>query len=73
MIQPTERKLTSVYEVSKSQNIRLLDVFFIAPFMWYFATKAKNVSTTEKITLKLLAAATLYYNGKNYLINNSNK
>ena len=57
----------SCKEVSKSQTIRLVDVFFIAPFLLYVGYKATGISNTEKMVLILIALATLYYNGKNYL------
>ena len=47
------------------QNVRLLDVFVIAPFLFYVATKEKN--TYIKTGLYLVAAGTLFYNGYNYL------
>lgn len=47
------------------QNVRLLDVFVIAPFLFYVAHREKNKNI--KIGLYLLAAGTLIYNGYNYL------
>ena len=63
----TETNLTTVEEQSKSQNIRLLDVFFIGPFMMYIGYKAKGISNLERYTLFALGVATIYYNGKNYI------
>ena len=57
----------SCKEVSKSQSIRLLDIFFIAPFLLYVGYKATGINNTEKMVLILIALATFYYNGKNYL------
>ena len=57
----------SCKEVSKSQSIRLLDIFFIAPFLLYIGYKATGINNTEKMVLVLIALATFYYNGKNYL------
>ena len=57
----------SCREVSKSQSIRLLDIFFIAPFLLYIGYKATGINNTEKMVLILIALATFYYNGKNYL------
>ena len=54
-------------EVSKSQAIRLVDVFLIAPFLAYVAYKAKGLSKTEQVALYGLAGATLFYNLRNYL------
>jgi len=55
-------------EVQKSQNVRLVDVFLIAPYLGYIAYTGK-VSKTDKYILAVLAIATLVYNGKNYLDN----
>ena len=62
-----EKENTSVEEVSKSQFIRLLDVFFIGPYMIYISKKAKGLNKLESFTLLALGVATIYYNGKNYL------
>lgn len=64
-----ERENTTFEELSKSQYIRLLDVFFIGPFMIYVSQKAKGINNLEKFTLLGLGIATIYYNGKNYLDN----
>jgi len=64
-----EQKKTTLQELSKSQNIRLLDVFFIGPFMMYIGYKAKGITDLEKYMLYGLGIATIYYNGKNYLSN----
>ena len=64
-----ERENTTFEERSKSQYIRLLDVFFIGPFMIYVSQKAKGINNLEKFTLLGLGIATIYYNGKNYLDN----
>ena len=68
-----ERENTTFKELSKSQNIRLLDVFFIGPFMIYVSQKAKGINNLEKFTLLGLCIATIYYNGKNYLDNKKRK
>ena len=62
-----EKENTTVEEVSKSQFIRLLDVFFIGPYMIYISKKAKGLNKLESFTLLALGVATIYYNGKNYL------
>ena len=64
-----ETELTTVKEMSKSQNIRLLDILFIGPFMIYFASKAKGINELERTIMCLLGGATILYNGKNYLKN----
>ena len=37
----TEKTIETKVEISKSQNIRLIDVFVIAPFLFYVGYKAK--------------------------------
>ena len=49
--------------------IRLLDVFLIAPFMFYVGYKAKGLKEWERVGMYGLAVATFYYNGDNYLKN----
>lgn len=48
------------------QNIRLLDVFVVAPFLIYVGTRGQ-ISQTLRIGVVALGVATLLYNGKNYL------
>jgi len=64
-----EVKETTVKEMSKSQNIRLLDVFFIGPFMIYAGYKAQGLTDLERYLLYGIGIATIVYNGKNYLRN----
>lgn len=66
-----EEANSTVKEIQKSQSIRLVDVFFIAPFLVYISTKNK-LTRLEKNTLLVLGVATLYYNGVNYLKNREN-
>jgi len=54
-------------EISKTQNIRLVDIFILAPFMIYFGLKAKGVSKTEKALMLVSGIGTALYNGNNYL------
>jgi len=56
-------------EAEKTQFIRLIDVFVLAPFMIWFAIKSKGVSDIAKIMLVVAGILTITYNGKNYLIN----
>lgn len=48
------------------QNVRLLDVFVIAPFLFYVASN-KKLDNVTRIGVGLIAAGTLLYNGYNYL------
>ncbi len=68
-----ETNTTSVEELSKSQNIRLIDVFLIAPFLIYIGNKAKGISSFERNMIYVIGVATLVYNGKNYLKNKNNE
>lgn len=47
------------------QTVRLLDVFVVAPFLLYAATKTDNKAVS--IGLVYLGFATAIYNGYNYL------
>lgn len=59
---------TEIIEVQKSQNIRLVDVFVIAPICVYAGTQ-KSLPTWLRYSLITIGIATAYYNGKNYLEN----
>ena len=48
------------------QQVRLLDVFVVAPFLFYVGTR-RELPQTLRFGLIALGAATLIYNGKNYL------
>mgnify|MGYP003661843935 CR=1 FL=1 len=64
-----EVELSPQRELSKSQTIRLVDVFFIAPFLFYVGAKAKGITPMERYIVYTIAVTTLIYNGRNYLIN----
>lgn len=63
-----ETRTETRIEYQKSQNIRILDVFLIGPVMIYGAYKS-NMHPALRITLAIFGICTIYYNGKNYLIN----
>jgi len=50
------------------QTVRLLDVFFIAPFLIYVGSN-KSLSTPVRATLWGIGLATLFYNGHHYIKN----
>lgn len=53
---------------SKSQYVRLIDVFIYGPYLTYLAFQDHYVfSLVEKIFLVFLGITTITYNGKNYL------
>lgn len=66
-----EEANSTVKEVQKSQGVRLIDVFFIAPFLIYASSK-NQLTRLDKNILFALGVATLYYNGVNYLKNKKN-
>lgn len=55
----------------KSQTVRLVDVFFIGPFMIYIGLRDKNPVFT--ITSVFIGMATIVYNGFNYITYKQNK
>lgn len=55
-------------EIQKSQFIRLVDVFIIAPYLINLSLD-KKLDKTNKNILMGLGLATLIYNGANYLKN----
>jgi hypothetical protein len=50
------------------QQVRLLDVFVVAPFCLYVAS-FKTLPKEVRLGLVVLGAATFIYNGNNYLLN----
>ena len=70
MISEAETRKETVDEYQKSQTIRLIDVFIIGPVLIYAGIKhRKDMSKLLSGTLILFGAATVYYNAKNYLVN----
>jgi len=66
-----ETRTETVKEYQKSQTIRLIDVFVIAPIIIYAGTQ-KSLPKWLQYSLIGIGVATLYYNGKNYLVNQKN-
>jgi hypothetical protein len=50
------------------QEVRLIDVFVIAPFLIYVSNN-KNLSKPIRLGLFVIGVSTLIYNGHNYLKN----
>lgn len=67
-----EPKTSTIEEYEKSQIIRLVDVFFIAPVLMYTAYKAKDLPKSLRMIVLIIGLGTLLYNGKNYLKNRQN-
>ncbi len=63
-----EESKETVIEVSKSQNIRLVDVFILSPIMIYAGT-FKSLPTWLRVSMIGMGVATAFYNGKNFLKN----
>ena len=59
----------TIKEYQKSQQVRLYDVFIVAPFLFYAGNKATGLALWERYGIYLIAAGTLIYNGSNYLRN----
>ena len=53
------------------QQVRLVDVFVVAPFCFYVASQ-KTLSNPIRLGLYILGISTLLYNGNNYLKNIKN-
>jgi hypothetical protein len=51
----------------KSQEVRLLDVFLLGPFMVWFGARAQDVPPWARQAMILSGVATIAYNGTNYL------
>jgi hypothetical protein len=53
---------------SKTQYVRLVDIFIYGPYLTYLAFQKEYVFTLiEKIFLLFLGITTITYNGKNYI------
>ena len=53
---------------SKTQYVRLIDVFIYGPYLTYLAFQKEYIfSIFEKIFILFLEITTITYNGKNYL------
>ena len=53
---------------SKTQYVRLVDIFIYGPYLIYLAFQTNYTFTIiEKIFLLFLGVTTITYNGKNYL------
>jgi hypothetical protein len=65
----TKKETTITYSPYLSvQQIRLIDVFVVAPFCFYVAS-VKNLKTPVRVGLFVLGLTTLLYNGNNYIKN----
>jgi hypothetical protein len=60
---------SSFDEIAKSQFVRVVDVFFIGPFLIYIASQASGISELSRLILYIIGIATIIYNGRNYIEN----
>jgi len=51
----------------KTQEVRLMDIFLLAPFMVYFGATATGVPQWAKFAMIISGILTAWYNGRNYL------
>ena len=54
----------------KSQNVRLIDVFLLGPFMVWFGINATGVPEWAGTLMIISGIGTIIYNGRNYLLKN---
>lgn len=53
--------------IGKTQEVRLVDVFLLGPFMVWFATVAQGVPQWAKIALAVSGVLTTLYNGHHFI------
>ena len=53
--------------IAKTQEVRLIDVFILSPFMIWFGIKAKGIPQVAKTGMVISGILTGLYNGRNYL------
>lgn len=64
-----DTKEETITEYQKSQTVRLLDVFVIAPILLYVAINGKALTPMMRALLGTIGVLTLLYNGINYIRN----
>lgn len=62
------KTVKTIVEVSKAQNVRLLDVFVIGPTM-IATSQCKNINPLIGAIMLAAGVGTVLYNGGNYLEN----
>lgn len=73
LIEESEIRTETVEEFQKSQSVRLIDVFVIAPICVYAGVRYfKTMPKWLSLSLITIGVATAVYNGKNFLINQKN-
>ena len=51
----------------KTQNVRLVDVFALGPFMIWAASTRRRLPLPARLVLAASGAATIVFNGRNWL------
>lgn len=51
----------------KTQTVRLIDVFVLGPYLIFLGNKQEKLTPFQRNILVLTGAATIVYNGVNYL------
>jgi hypothetical protein len=67
-----EIRTETIEEFQKSQAVRIIDIFVIAPICVYAGLKGKTLPKLIQLSLIIIGISTFYYNGKNYLKNKNN-
>jgi hypothetical protein len=69
----SEIRNETVAEFQKSQSVRLVDVFVIAPICVYAGIRYMDIMPKWLgISLVTIGVATAVYNGRNFMINKNN-
>jgi len=63
---PQMTKQETLQAVSKAQWVRLVDIYFLGPFMIFLALNEKKMCPYRRSILGLFGATTIWYNFKNY-------
>jgi hypothetical protein len=54
-------------EIGKTQQVRLVDVFLLGPFMVWFAATATSAPQWARLTLAVAGVLTSLYNGYHFV------
>ena len=54
-------------EIGKTQQVRLVDVFLLGPFMVWFAAAAQGVPQWARATMAVAGVLTSFYNAHHFV------
>ena len=54
---------------SKSQEVRIIDILFLGPFMIWYGIKSKEMPMWARTTMVISGILTIWYNWRNYSLN----